>query len=86
MKSITVRAGQTVVVEAPFYAEPEPVATWLCEGTELKPDDRISMSLSPKLAKLTILNSKRSETGKYTIRLTNSSGSDNATCDVIVLG
>lgn len=85
MRSLTVKVGQPIVIDAPFAAEPEPTCSWSYEGTELKPDERISMTVGPKGAKLTILNSKRKETGKYTLKATNDSGSDTATCEVVVL-
>lgn len=85
MRSLTVKVGQTIVIDAPFVAEPEPTVTWSYEGNELKADDRVSMTVGPKGAKLTILNAKRSETGKYTLKASNDSGSDTATCDVVVL-
>ena len=39
-----------------------------------------------KLAKLIITKSLRSDTGHYLIRLVNSSGTETAECEVIVLG
>ena len=85
LKAVTVKAGQTVNLDASFLAEPEPTGTWSFEGTQITPDDRISFSFDAKGAKLVLLNSKRSDTGKYTIKLTNDSGSDSASVDVIVL-
>ena len=84
---MTVKAGQTVTVEASFLAEPEPTYSWFTEKmVEIKEDSRFSMSISANKAKLVILDTKRSDTGKYTLKLKNSSGSDSGTCDVVVLG
>jgi hypothetical protein len=44
------------------------------------------MSQTDKLAKLVIVKSVRADTGRYTIRLVNTSGTETAECDVIVLG
>ena len=44
------------------------------------------MTQTNKLAKLTITKSVRSDTGRYLIRLVNSSGTETAECEVIVLG
>lgn len=85
MKPVTVKAGQTINVEAAFVAEPEPTAVWSYDGKELTQADRTSFAQTPKSVKLTITSSKRSDTGKYTIRLTNDSGFDSAAIDVIVL-
>ncbi len=44
------------------------------------------MTQTDKLAKLVITKSVRSDTGRYLIRLVNSSGTETAECEVIVLG
>lgn len=85
LKPVTVKAGQPVVIDAQFVAEPEPTAQWSFEENPLTANDRISMTLAPPSAKLTILASKRADTGKYAIKLTNDSGTDVGYCDVIVL-
>ncbi|CAF5213438.1 unnamed protein product, partial [Rotaria magnacalcarata] len=86
LKSITIKQGQTITLEAPYAAEPLPKMTWQRDATELQPDDRIQMTQTEKLAKLVITKAVRADTGKYLIRLVNDSGSDTAECEVIVLG
>lgn len=44
------------------------------------------MTQTNKLAKLIITKAVRADTGRYVIRLENSSGTDTADCEVIVLG
>lgn len=85
MKPVTVKAGQPIVIDASFVAEPEPTAQWSFEDTPLTANERVSMALAPPSAKLTILGAKRADTGKYAIKLTNDSGTDVGYCDVIVL-
>ena len=53
---------------------------------ELKADDRTELTQTDKLAKVVIVKALRADTGRYTIRLANDSGSETAECDVIVLG
>ncbi len=85
-KPVTVKAGQPIVLEAQFVAEPEPTYVWSSEHcAEYLETDRNQMTIDTSKAKLVIQNAKRSETGKYYIKLTNGSGSDTASCDVIVL-
>ncbi|CAF4431049.1 unnamed protein product, partial [Adineta steineri] len=76
LKSVTVKAGQTITLEAPYAAEPLPTMTWQRESTEVKSDDRSQMTQTDKLAKLIITKAVRADTGRYTIRLVNDSGSD----------
>jgi hypothetical protein len=85
IKNVVVKAGQIITVETSFEAEPEPTATWSVDGKHIVPDQRISTSLTPNSIKLTILASKRSDSGKYTIKLTNTQGSDSTNLDVTVL-
>lgn len=103
MKSITVKQGQTITLEAPYAAEPLPTMTWERESTVhltannrspyclflfkvLTPDDRTEMTQTNKLGKLVITKSVRADTGRYSIRLINDTGTDTAECEVIVLG
>ena len=44
------------------------------------------MTLTDKLAKVVINKSVRGDSGRYTIRLVNDSGTETADCEVIVLG
>ena len=53
---------------------------------EVTGDDRTQITQTDKLAKLVITKAVRGDTGKYTIRLVNDSGSETAECEVIVLG
>lgn len=86
LKNITVKAGQTVTLETSFIAEPEPSYIWSNERViEIKEDKRFSMGINLNKVKLVILDTKRSDTGKYTLKLKNGSGSDTASCDVIIL-
>ncbi|CAF4536552.1 unnamed protein product [Rotaria sp. Silwood1] len=86
LKSVTVKQGQTITLEAPYTAEPLPTMTWQRGSTELIPDDRTQMTQTDKLARLIITKALRSDTGQYLIRLVNSSGTETAECEVIVLG
>ena len=53
---------------------------------ELTADDRTQMTQTNKIAKLIITKAVRADTGRYLIRLVNTSGTDTADCEVIVLG
>ncbi|CAF4753344.1 unnamed protein product, partial [Rotaria magnacalcarata] len=85
LKSVTVKQGQTITLEAPYTAEPLPTMTWQRETTDVTPDDRTQITQTNKLAKLVITKAVRADTGRYVIRLVNSSGTEIADCEVIVL-
>jgi hypothetical protein len=85
MRPVTVKAGQNVTIDAVYVAEPEPTGSWSLEGVDLAPNDRFTFYLGGNSAKLNLLKAKRSDTGKYLLKLTNDSGTDQAGCDIIVL-
>lgn len=85
LKPVTVKAGQTVNIDVNFIAEPEPTGVWSIEDKEVANNDRTTITLGQKTSKLVLINSKRSDTGKYTIKLTNSVGSDSASIEVCIL-
>ena len=87
LKTIVLKAGQPLTIETTYRAEPEPTAQWLFEGQPLTAEnnERLSISMTDKSVKLVVTNTKRADTGKYTIKLTNVSGSDSTSCDVTIL-
>ncbi len=85
LKTITVKAGQPVNIDVSYLAAPLPYVSWSLAGKEVK-DDRFSFSLTDRVANLSLKASKRQDTGKYTIKMTNDTGSDSADIEVVVLG
>ena len=85
LKNITVKAGQPFNVDLPFIAEPLPELNWTFGGKDVKTDERFSHALSEKLLKVSAQNTKRSDTGKYLVKLTNAYGSDSCELDVVIL-
>jgi hypothetical protein len=85
LRPVTIKAGQNVVIDAAYVAEPEPTGSWSLNGVDLVPNDRFSFSLGGNSAKLTLLKAARSDSNKYTLKLTNDSGSDQAGCELVVL-
>jgi hypothetical protein len=86
LKTITVKAGQTVNIDVSYLAAPLPFVSWSLAGKEIKEDDRFSFSLTDRLAKLLLKNTTRKDTGKYSVKMTNDTGSDAAEIEVVVLG
>ncbi len=80
MKTITVKANQPINIDIPFLAEPT-----LLAGKDVKADERLSSVLSEKLLKISVQSTKRSDTGKYLVKLTNDHGFDSCELDVVIL-
>jgi hypothetical protein len=83
---VTVKAGQPAGFDVLFTAEPMPAGVWSIKGEEFKEDDVRKIAITEKVVKLSFTTTKRSDTGKYNIKLTKSSGSDAADSKLIVLG
>lgn len=86
MRDITVRAGEKFELQIPFKGSPQPTARWSRNFLEFTAtDDRVYHEVTETYACFRNSAAKREEAGKYTVVLTNSFGSDTATCNVNVV-
>lgn len=85
---IIVKKGQVIKYDIKFGGEPEPEVAWIQDKTELKEDaeQRITIDKYDRNTVLTTRRVTRSDSGKYMLRLTNSSGVCESTAEVVVLG
>lgn len=85
--NIIVKKGQVIKYDIRFGGEPEPEVIWLRDSTEIKPDseERITIENHERNTILTTRRAVRPDSGKYTLRLKNSSGVCEKSADVIVL-
>jgi len=86
IRDMTVIAGEEFTITVPFNASPIPKPSWSINSDEVIQDDRVKFETSVTATVFINRCAKRSDTGKYTIRLTNSEGSDTASCRVLVVG
>lgn len=85
LRDIVVIAGNDLSVTVPFIATPQPTAKWSIDGQPVVGDERISTQINQHEAYFYNKKAKRSDTGMYNIQLTNSEGSDQAACKVLVV-
>lgn len=85
IRDMTVIAGQEFKITVPFTGNPRPKPSWTINGAEVIPDDRIKFDTSNNETIYYNKSAKRSETGVYTINLTNTQGTDSASCRVLVV-
>nr|XP_039267384.1 twitchin-like [Styela clava] len=81
------KAGEDVVLKVPFTGRPKPVATWQKDGVDLEfPEgDTTKESVVEKgSVTLTLRGVKRSETGAYNVKLTNTEGETEAKLNLVV--
>ncbi|KAK5639402.1 hypothetical protein RI129_011894 [Pyrocoelia pectoralis] len=85
IRDIIVVAGEEFTISVPYTATPKPTASWSVNGNEFVPDNRIKIDTNDISSVFHNKCAKRSDAGNYTIKLTNSVGSDSATCRVQVV-
>lgn len=85
IRDMIVIAGEEFKITVPFVATPRPKATWKINGEEILPDDRIKNEITDTSCTFSNSKAKRTDTGSYNIKLTNSMGSDSASCRVLVV-
>jgi len=85
IRDMTVIAGEEFTITVPFVGSPLPKVTWTVNAEETFPDDRIKFETMAGSTKYVNKCARRSDTGKYTIQLVNTEGSDTASCRVLVV-
>lgn len=85
IRDMTVIAGEPFTITVPFIANPKPKPTWTINGEDVLTSDRIKFDTTAVASQFINKKAKRSDTGNYTIHLTNAVGSDSASCKVLVV-
>lgn len=86
LAGLTVKAGTKIELPATVTGKPEPKITWTKADKLLKQDNRITIENVPNKSTVTIVDSKRSDTGTYIIEAVNACGRATAVVEVNVLG
>ncbi|XP_015183294.1 PREDICTED: twitchin isoform X5 [Polistes dominula] len=85
IRDMTVIAGEPFTITVPFTANPKPRPSWSINGEEVLTGDRIKFETTDIASQFINKKAKRSDTGTYTIYLTNTVGTDSASCKVLVV-
>ncbi|XP_050067771.1 twitchin isoform X12 [Anopheles maculipalpis] len=85
MRDILVIARDPFKIIVPYTATPKPDAIWMVNGNEVSRNERIELSINDTEAIFKNDNSKRIDSGSYTIHLVNCVGKDTASCRVLVV-
>ena len=87
-KHVSVVAGRPFEIKAEAVTgNPKPTVTWVDEkGQDVSRDPRMRPEKFLKSLALKCVESKRGDSGNYTLKLTNENGSVEATCKVTVFG
>lgn len=86
MQDLIVKAGQKIGYLIPYEGSPKPKAVWSVDGTTIEPSPRVDMNVTNTHVSFEIPFSARSDSGRYTLKLINDSGSSSCSANVTVLG
>lgn len=86
LKDLFIRAGTVLHVDIDFIGEPPPEITWTLNESELKPDNRTTLTSIGYHTIMNRVNSKRVDSGTYNLLLKNNLGTDKGSFNVTILG
>ena len=86
LKDLTIKAGQNIKLVVAFTGTPTPKASWTLDEDEIIPDERTKVRGAPTNTELVVMDARRSDTGVYTVVVTNPFGTEKGTSSVNVLG
>ncbi|XP_033640975.1 twitchin-like isoform X1 [Asterias rubens] len=85
LKDLTIKAGQNIKLVVAFTGTPTPKASWTLDEDEIIPDERTKVRGAPTNTELVVMDARRSDTGVYTVVVTNPFGTEKGTSSVNVL-
>ncbi|XP_052707844.1 twitchin-like isoform X13 [Crassostrea angulata] len=84
-RDITVKKGEEFKIVIPYDGNPIPKADWTVGGRPLSQGGRVSFENTPTEIKLFNKAAEKSDSGKYSVHLSNEKGNDTATINVNVV-
>lgn len=85
LKEIRIKAGLIFHMDVNFIGEPTPEVTWTRDGQPVVANERTTVTIVGHHTIIHTVNCKRSDAGKYNLKLKNDSGTDEGSFEVIVL-
>lgn len=87
LKNVVIKKNQQFKFDIKYGGEPEPTVRWIKENKDIVPDkdERVTIEGHERNTILTVRKGVRADSGKYILELSNSSGTIQSQCDVIVL-
>lgn len=85
LEDLVVKVGQRISWTIPIEAAPKPTAKWTVSGKEIPPSDRVDQGVFNNKVSFEISSALRTDTGRYTLTLSNDLGTCSASANVTVL-
>lgn len=86
LQKVTVRNGQIVKLDVDVKGEPPPEIKWVFKSKELENTPKLKIENEDYNTKITIRETTRADSGKYTIIAENINGRDEADVEINILG
>lgn len=74
LPALIIEEGKPLTLSAEFESKLHPEVKWLKNGIEITPSNTSSISLLENIAKLTVIDLTKKDSGKYEIRIENAEG------------
>ena len=84
LKDQSVEEGSDCTLEVKYSGEPSPTIEWKKNGKELNIGRRIEVTSKEGLIMLRILSIRKSDSGEYTVILTNKHGSESSKAKISI--
>ena len=85
-ESLTLKEGETVIMELPYSASPAPRVTWDFNGRPLVSSRRVTVDVIRNMTSACIGHVEMADAGTYTVTLENSFGKSTCSIRVKVFG
>lgn len=85
LRDIRIKAGTIFHTDINYIGEPSPDVVWTCDGRVLKTDERATITAIGYHTIVHIVNTKRSDSGELVLKLSNESGTDEGSFNLIVM-
>lgn len=84
LKDVIGDEGKSLVLSAPFTANPVPMVEWSKDGVPLQPSDRVLVTCDGKKVGLEILNAVPSDAGRYSVTISNPLGEESSEANATI--
>lgn len=84
LKSQSVLEGSDCTLEVKFSGEPSPFIEWRKNGEEVNQGRRLQIINKESVTMLRILSIRKSDSGEYTVLLTNKLGADSSSANLSI--
>lgn len=80
------RIGESFALQGRYTGKPAPSVTWFRDDKELKADSHTKLKNTLTTMCVCVMKAKREYSGRYCVRVENSTGLRKGICNVIVVG